>query len=86
MVEIVVHANTVASGAIVTGYAVSADRPRFVSPCEPSSLTRIYRGFGKLRAETGAAPRRGFGRVIGCAEIGDRDMSRGLALWLRVQD
>jgi hypothetical protein len=39
-----------------------------------------------MRAETGAAPRRGFGQVIGCAEIADRDMSQGKALWLRVQD
>lgn len=86
MVEIVVPADTVPPGAVVTGYCVARVRPAYVDPCAPARLTRVYRGFGKLRAETGEAPRRGYGQLIGCAEIQDRELSQGFRLWLRVRD
>ena len=88
MVEIVVSASRpIAQGAIVTGYAIAGEQPqsRSMQSCEPTSLTRVYVGFGKLRAETGIAPRRGFGTLIEAAEIAIpyRD---GMDLWLRVRD
>lgn len=86
MVEIIVRAELVGAGAIVTGYEMASGRPTVVRPVQPTPLTRVYRGFGKLRAETGQSPRRGFGTLIGGAEITDRQRNEGLILWLRVYD
>lgn len=89
MADIVVPAAvTLPAGAVVTGYAVSRERPiaALIYPVVPVALSRIYQGFGKLRAETGAAPRKGFGTLIGCAEISDIERNRGMNLWLRLED
>ena len=89
MVEIVLSASRypIAQGAIVTGCAIAAEQPhrRSMRSCEPTSLTRVYRGFGKLRAETGIAPTRGFGTLIGAAEIAI-PYRNGMDLWLRIKD
>ena len=87
MVQIIVSTvRPIARDAVVTGYAVAREQPRCVTSCPPTVLTRVYRGFGKVRAETGSPPRRGFGNLIVAAEITDVQQNQGWQLWLRIED
>ncbi len=93
MVTIIVPVNTnLPSDAVVTGYIISKDYPKMIHPCQPTTVSRVYRGFGQMRVETGKPPRRGFGTVIGeklidgGCRIGDVEMNQGKKLWVRVED
>lgn len=90
MVEIILPAIEcrLSHGATITGYAVSEDHPgsRGIVQCDPVILLRVYEGYGKMRAESTPAPRKGFGTLIGQAEISTAQISKGSRLWLRVVD
>lgn len=79
----------IATGAIVTGYAIASLRPKSsaIRWVAPTPLSRIYHGYSKTRAEHGV-PRKskGFGNLIGGAEISNIEFKQGLRLWLQIED
>ena len=88
MVQIWADARDVAPGAKVVGHYVGVEAPTGLAghtvPNGGAVLTRVYQGYGWLRAETGTPPRRGFGELIAFAEL--KVPSGNLKLWLKVED
>jgi hypothetical protein len=88
MAEIWTEASNVAPDAVVLGWYHSDTQPKGNGGnilSAPQSLTRIYQGYGQLRAETGKSPRRGFGELIGDAAIKVPNDGK-TKLWLKVID
>jgi hypothetical protein len=95
-VEIWVNAEDVAPGAVVVAYWHASEQPTGMCGnvvfAEPGSdrqfgktLTRVYKGYGQLRAETGKSPSRGFGQLIG-EDSALKIPSNKTKLWLKVED